>query len=227
MAKKSRLFKMLSVALLLPLSACAMDLGAFEKDDGYESLYKAMGDAKGIYDGGDESFDFKDSLFNDYTLEKFDWEDSDDKVTFREYTYFVLNFDDDLTIQTIAFWVRCETAMPFEMNAFYFADTSSAPTKIKYRNSPDTEDDGGEEKPIEYDDPPKENAVFSVKGSLVKEEWTSLCFEGYSQTGQDDKNLHVDDGGCLYIRIENNSGYGRDTYTAAEISFINFIIRAV
>lgn len=229
MAKLRHLLKVSILALTFSLSACGFDLGEFNDDEGYEKLFDSFGDAKFMYDGGLESFDYEDSLLNDYTLEHFDWEDSSDSIDRREYLYIVLPVEEELSIEAFAFFVYSDVAVNIEMSFFYFEDEAYTPNKIKYLSSPDTEEDPdtGEQVPIEYDDPLKTSAFAVIRGELIKEEWTSFACEGFRQAGSTDGHLHTEDGGLIYIRMENNSGFNKDTMTSVSFSFLNLLIRAV
>ena len=62
---------------------------------------------------------------------------------------------------------------------------------------------------------------------MAKDEWDSYVFGGFRQVGFQDELLHAKKDGYIYLRIENNSGFNRDTLPPARFSFINLMIRAV
>ena len=216
--------------LLLPLlssvllSSCSFDLGTFEKDDDYESYYEAFGDVKALYDGGDESYDIEDSLFNDKTVDSFTWDDDDDEVISKQYLYLILPIETDLQIESLALFLKADIKTTVEVSAFYYAPDALVPEKIKYLSSPD-EEEGGEL--IYYDDPKKEDASSSTSFEVEKDVWTDFGLANFKQYGFDDGYLHTAEDGLLYIRIENNSGFNRDTMQAVSYSFINLLVRAV
>ncbi len=229
MAGKHHLFKLPLLLFSMSLTACGMDLGTFSESDDLSVYYDAFGDLEGLYDGGDESYDFEDSLFNEYTLEKFEWEDSGDAVESQEYLYLIIPFKEDLTIETLAFFIYTDVNVAIELNFFYYAPDASRPSKIRYLTSPTEEynDDTEQYEPIEYDDPDVSTSICTIKGNIVKEEWNSFACEGFNQPDYDDGCLHAQDDGYLYIRMENNSGFNTETMTHFSFKFINFIIRAI
>ena len=230
---RKHLFQSLLLLPALALCSCGIDLGVFEKGDGYADYYASFGDMKGLYDGGDESYDIQKSIFNAKTVQNMSWEDEDDAVKEEEYVYVILPFETGLSLDTIALYIKSPVSVKAEISAFYFIDEEEAPQKIKYLTSPDTEpvydDDGNQvgEKEIEYDDPLVENSLVSGGISLVKEEWTSFVLSNFHQQGYEDGNLHTGDGGLLYIRMENNSGWNKDRLDPVKFTFINLIIRGV
>ena len=217
----------------MSLTACGPSLGVFDSEDGYEKLYDSFGDIKGLYDGGSHSYDFEDSLLNEKTLNEFEWEDDDDKVKKEEYVYLILPVEEELDIECIVLFFNSTTSQKVEFSTFYFASEDEAPKKIKYLSSPDTEpeyDDDGNyigEKEIEYDDPPRDDSLVSGSLSLSRDSWTDYTYGGFKQVGFDDRLLHVKKDGLIYIRIENNSGFNRDTMQPVKFTFINLMVRAV
>ena len=223
---------LLSLVGMLVLTAC-VDLGKFNADDDYQSFYDSIGDVEGLFDGGSHSYDLRRSLFNAYTLEKSDWEDDDDRVAYEEYAYLVIPFKTALTIESVALGMNSEVPMDVEVSAFYYESAELAPAKIKYKSSPDTEiitvveDDVEVRKEVEikYDDPAKNDRIAGVI-CYATNEWGSFLMEGFTQSGFTDGCLHTDDGGLLYLRIENNSGLNKQTGNCS-FSFINLMIRAI
>ena len=221
----------LGIALTFSLTAC-MDLGYFETEEGYKAFYDSIGDIEAIYDGGVHSYDLKDSLFNTYTVENLAWEDDDDKVAYEEYVYIVVPFKKDLTIESVALFMASDEKDELEVSAFYFPN-GFEPNEIKFKSSPDMKiikvtENGVEvekEVPIEYDDPLKTERAAG-EFCYVSSEWGSFLMEGFSQPGYTDGFLHVEEGGSLYLRIENNSGLEKNTQSC-KFSFINLMIRAV
>jgi len=73
MTKKKFLLGLLLVPSLL-LSACSFNLGtAFEKNDNYKTYYDSFADVRAKYDSGlgegaEDTYNIKNSLFNDYTV---------------------------------------------------------------------------------------------------------------------------------------------------------------
>ena len=220
--------------LALLLSSCAADLGKFGKgEDGYDELYASLGEVKALYDGGEDAYDVESSLFNEETTNSFGWEDEDDAVKDREYLYLALPFQDALTIETIAFYLYSETTISLEMSLFYFESETEAPQKIRYLTSPETqtiydeEDNPIGEEPIEYDDPPREYASIQGNVGLRAGEWVSVGFAKFKQQGYDDSYLHADNGGLLYFRFENNSGFNLGLLEPVSFRFINLLVRAI
>ena len=80
---------------------------------------------------------------------------------------------------------------------------------------------------IDYVDPEDNDSNLSGSVSLIKDEWESYVFGGFNQYGYDDGLLHAREDSYLYIRIENNSGFKRDTLQAMKFKFINLMIRAI
>lgn len=217
----------------MSLAACGPSLGVFDSQDGYKKLYDSFGDIKGLYDGGSHSYDFEDSLLNEKTINEFEWEDDDDKVKKEEYVYLILPVEEELNIECIVLFFNTPYSQILEFSTFYFASEDEAPKKIKYLSSPDTEpeyDDDGNyigEKEIEYDDPPRDVSLVNGSLSLSKDSWNSYTYGGFKQVGFDDRLLHVKKDGLIYIRIENNSGFNRDTMQPVDFTFINLMVRAV
>ena len=242
MALKKHLLRMSLILTSLSLSACGPDLGVFEKEDGYESYYKSFGKVKGLYEYFDEEqkpvpgeveYDISKSLFNSTTVEKGSWEKEEYEVKELEYLYIILPFKDALKIENIALYVYSPVSITMKLSTFYYVNEDAAPKNIKYRNSPDTEpeyDDDDNyigEKEIEYDDPKIEDSMLTYDIPLINKEWKSFVFYNFKQEGYEDGYLHTGDEGLLYIRIENNSGWNRDTMDTLQFKFINLIIRAI
>ena len=230
---KRRLWKTLSLFAALALSSCAIDLGNFEKSDGYQDLYDSLGEVRGLFDGGNYSYKVENSLFNADTVQKMSWKKSEYEVEEEQYLYLIVPFKKALKIESIGLCFRSPVYSEIEVSFFYFINEDAAPKKIKYLSSPDTkpiyDDDGnviGEE-PIEYDDPPVENSILRGKTSLATKEWGKFAFGGFKQEGYDDGCLHTGQDGLLYLRIENNSGWNKDRLLPSSVTFINLLIRAI
>lgn len=230
---KKSLFRTLLAFSACCLSACAVDLGVFEKSDGYESYYDSFGDMKCLYDGGDHTYDIKDSLFNNTTVNSMSWDDDDDRVREEEYVYLILPFKTELKIESLALYFYGEENATMEVSFFYFENEDAAPKSIRYLTSPAPEpvydEDGnptGEEDPS-YDDPAVETAVLTATVSLTSKNWSSIVFGNFQQEGYEDAYLHTADDGLLYLRVENNSGWNVDRLDPVSYSFINLLIRAV
>ena len=234
MAIRKSLTLAASLFFVAALSSCSASLGVFdgEHDYDYEAYYSCFGEVKGLFDGGSFSYDMEDSLFNKTTLESMQWENAGDAVESKQYLYVVLPFETALTIQTVALSVYAEIHVELEMSLFYFADDSQVPTKIKYLTSPETEiiedvDHNPVEVPIEYDDPPVFLAISHGTKTVSSGSWAGFGFGNFAQQGFTDGKLHTQDGGLLYIRVENNSGWRKDELTPLSFTFINLLIRAV
>ena len=232
--KRTRTKKYLfSIVLILALivfsTGCATDLGTFSEDNDYEEYYESFGDVVGIFDGGDLSYDVEDSLFNYTTVNELKWEDDDDAVEEKEYVYIVLPFEKEMILESVALYVKASKDCTIYINAFYFQDDTVTPKKIKYLSSPDTEtievDGQPVEVEIEYDDPLKADRVSSAEVHLTQDEWGSFILSNFTQAGQLDGNLHTQEDGLLYIRIENNSGFNVSTLPSCPITFINLLVR--
>ena len=233
MAKKTLVARLGLVFFAFTLASCAVSLGKFDNKSGdYSSYYDAFGEVKGLYDGGEVSYDIKKSLFNDKALQDFSWEKEEDEVKDLPYLYIVLPFKEAMKVSSVAFYLRSNVNITLEMSLFYFMGEGDAPQEIKYLSSPDTrpiynEDDEqiGEEV-IEYDDPPISQAMIHGEIELARESWTSLVFGNFSQEGYEDNFLHTGKDSLLYIRIENNSGFNASRLQSASFSFINLLVRA-
>jgi hypothetical protein len=236
MSAKKRPFLSLLAISAFGLSGCAVNLGAFEKSDGYKNLYESFGDVKGLYEGGDRSYDIETSLFNSYTIEKGSWKKEEDAVVSDYYLYLIIPTKKELTIESISlgFFTEQEGA-ELVISMFYFRDDSEVPTKIKYLHSPETkpiyDEDGniiGEE-PIEYDDELVGMSILEGSKGLTREQWNNFSFGSFNQRGvlKPDKYLHTNDGGYLYIRVENNSGWNVGRLSPITFTFINLLIRAI
>ena len=55
----------------------------------------------------------------------------------------------------------------------------------------------------------------------------SVGFAKFKQQGYDDSYLHADDGGLLYFRFENNSGFNLGLLEPVSFRFINLLVRAI
>lgn len=215
------------------LSACGPSLGIYDESSGYQKFYDAFSDMKALYDGGSKSYDLEDSLLNEKTINEFKWKDEDYEVKNQEYLYLILPVEADQNIEAIILFFKSPYSQTLQFSSFYFENEDAAPKKIKYLSSPDTEpeyDEDGNyigEKEIEYDDPPKEDSLASASLSLTKESWDSFVLGDFKQAGFEDGLLHAKDDGLIYLRIENNSGWNRDTLPPVTCSFINLMIRAV
>lgn len=233
MAAKKHLLKTALVLSALCLGACAIDLGAFEKSDGYESLYDSFGDVTGLFDGGKLDYDIQKSLFNNKTIQEFKWEKDSYAVKEKEYLYLILPMEASLKLENIALYVRSPQAIDIEISTFYFENEDAAPKKIRYLTSPESEityDSEGniiDEEPIEYDDPAKEESLLSGTVSLPRDTWTSFVLSNFKQPGYDDGYLHTGKNGLFYLRVENNSGWNVGELEPVSFSFINLIIRAI
>ena len=230
---RNRFLRAIPLISMLTLTGCGVDLGVFEKEDGYKSYYESFGDVDALYDGGSHSYDIEKSLFNADLIQGSNWADEDDEVKKEEYVYIILPFKKELKIECIALAFMSPFSSNLEFNMFYFVNSDYAPDKIKYLSSPDTEpiyDDDGNyigEKEIEYDDPSKEESILSGNLSLIRGEWESYTFGDFKQGGYQDGYLHTGQDGLLYIRIENNSGHNKETLVSATFTFVDLIIRAV
>lgn len=234
MIRQRRIFALFVTLFALSAASCSVDLGAFDsKSDSYESYYESFGDVTGLFDGGDHVYDVKDSLFNDDTIKEMSWKKDEDEVAKEQYAYIILPFETSLTIESISLCLYADQAMDVTLSCFYFVNEDAAPKKIKYLSSPDTEpvyDSSGEiidEKPIEYDDPTLDLALLSGNVEAAKDEWIGFGMAGFKQPGYDDNYLHTGDEGLLYLRIENNSGWNRDSMTPVTFTFVNLMIRAI
>lgn len=232
MGLRKRLLLALLLLSPLTLNGCGIDLGVFDGEDGYKSLYESFGKVEGLYDGGSHSYKIEDSLFNSHTVEEFKCEDEDDEVVEEQYLYLILPFKKQLRVESIVLFFYSEESVTFDISTFYFVSEDYAPKKIKYLTSPDTEeveDEEGhkQEVPIEYDDPAISLSMTHSTMSLEKQTWDNIVFGDFKQEGYNDGYLHAGEDSLLYIRIENNSGFNRDTMTPVSLRFINLMVRAV
>ncbi len=221
--------------LILALSSC-YDLGSYGEEGNEEEYYEAFGDVKGIYPHGIKEYDIEDSLYNPYTVENLDWEDEDDAVETHPYLYIVIPIEKDLTIDSLALYMKSPSDVFAKLSVFYFSTESLLPEKISFFDSPDTEkvketDEHGNEveveKEIEYDDPKISDALANVGVSLKENEWNSFLIEEFNQTGYNDGCIHAVEDSYIYIRVENNYGKNKKTMTSFEFTMIDLLIRAI
>ena len=215
----------------------------------YEDYYEAFGDVIGIYDdnkvASKVNYDFSKSIFNDYIVKNLKWKSEEDKVLYKEYCYIVIQFKQEMKIDSLALYVAKDSSVSknvnLEFSAFYFEDESQTPQNIKLLSSDDvrivSKDDGNggtievtEE--IEYDDPKKENRNgFSNK--VVSNSFDGFIIERFSQINDgresyvSDNCLVVKSGSLLYIRCENNSGLNKNSLNPCSFSFMNLLVRKV
>lgn len=230
---KRRFLSFLCLAATL-LSSCAVSLGGFEEEGGgYAKYYSSFGDVTGLYDGGSLSYDIEDSLFNPYTVNSCTWEKKEYEVEKKEYVYLVLPFKTACVVDSIALYFYSDTEETIELSAFYFLSAELAPKKIKYLTSPDTEpiyDSEGQqigEKEIEYDDPPAETAAIRGSLTIPANSWTSCVMASFRQMGYEDEYIHGGEGGCFYLRVENNSGHNKSTMKPVAFSFTNLLVHSL
>jgi|GEM_PF-670018 len=224
----------LSLVLSFSLTGC-FDLGIFEGEYGeYQDYYDAFGDVEGIFYGGSHTYDVEESLFNEYTVNYLDWDDSEE-VESEEYVYIVIPFEREMKIESIALFISADTLDLLDINAFYYESDIFAPNKIKFKSSPDTEivkveDENGneieQEVEIVYDDPAPETSVARTICEPFEDDWSDFILSDFDQEGYNDGLLHTVDNGLLYIRINNNSGLFPES-TACSLKFINLLVRAV
>ena len=230
MTKKKFLLGLLLVPSLL-LSACSFNLGtAFEKNDNYKTYYDSFADVRAKYDAGlgegaEDTYNIKNSLFNNYTVNNMTWEKDEYKVAERQYVYIIVTFKQVLKVESLSLYFKATEASRSRISAFYYVSDDLAPKKIMYLSSP--AEDPGAEPPITYDDPLISDANLSFEVGLEKETWKSVTFEKFKQEGYTDGLLHTGSNSVLYIRVENNSGRDRGTTEPVNFSFINLLVRAI
>ena len=246
---KRSIFLFVAVILISFLVSCTADLGKFSEEGGYQEFLDALDDVVGKYDDNktvaELSYDVEESITNDTIMEKLEWPDDSDKVEYKEYCYIVIPFKSALKIESIALYVAKErdpddlNGINVEFSCFYFENESDAPTNIKLLTSDDTriveQDDGNGgtvevEEEIQYDDPPIESSLTGAT-LYVTDDFNGFILDNFAQAVAvdyiDDGYLLVDDGGLLYIRIENNSGLNKATMKPCKFSFMNLLIRAI
>lgn len=232
----ARLFAVaLSLVVTTALTAC-FDLGSFGDENGdHEDYYDSFGEIAGLFDGGKHGYDLEDSVFNDYTVNEMGWEDEDDMVKSEAYVYIVIPFKSAMQIESVGLFVQTSVAADLSVSAFYYPNETYAPTKIKYKSSPDTEivtvkdDEGNDvetEVEIVYDDPDPSLNVARTTFYAVAGDWSDFLLENFMQEGYEDGLLHTGDDGLLYIRIDDNSGLFPDRPTCS-FTFINLLVRAI
>ena len=228
MADKKKLLLGPLALCSLALAGCSVDLGVLDKSDNLESYYKAFGKVKGLYDGGDHSYDVEDSLFNAKTINEYAWEKPEYEVKQEQYVYVIIPFKEKLTIESIALVVKSNINVTMKINCFYFQDDDSVPEKIKYLTSPDT-DPEDEDKPIEYDDELLGKSLLTGEKDLVADVWDNFGLGNFKPNDPvfEDGYLHVKKDSYFYLRFENNSGWNRDTLTPFAFTFLDLIVRAV
>ena len=221
------------LGLLVPsllLSACSFNLGEFEKDDQYEYYYSSFSNLKAKYDGGEgtgaeDDYNIKESLFNDYTVDKLDWESGKKKVTSREYVYLILQIKGEFKIEEINLYFKATETLDLNISMFYFINEEAAPKNIRYKSSPAVDPETGE--PIQYDDPEIGYAIHTRTVNLIKDNWSGVNFKGFKQEGYGDGLLHTSLNSLLYIRAENNTGPIHPSKISANFTFLNLMIRAI
>ncbi len=241
MALTKKISCLFSIVLILALivfsTGCATDLGTFSEDNDYEEYYNSFGTVDGLfevetggqYEPGKLSYDVKNSLLNEETVDNMDWDKDEYVVQTKEYVYIILPFERAMVLESVALFVKADIDCEMHINAFYFQNEAAAPKKIKYLHSPDTEtiivDDEPVEVEIVYDDPAPIDRISYATVSLTKDEWGSFILSNFRQEGYDDENLHTGDDGLLYIRIENNSGHNVSTLPSCPFTFIDLLVR--
>lgn len=230
MTKKKFLLGLLLVPSLL-LSACSFDLGtAFEKNDNYKTYYDSFADLRAKYDSGlgegaEDTYNIKNSLFNDYTVNNMTWEKDEYKVIERQYVYIIVTFKQVLKVESLSLYFKATEVNRSRISAFYYVNDDLAPKKIMYLSSP--AEDPTAEPPITYDDPLIPDANVSFEVGFEKNEWKSVTFDKFKQEGYTDGLLHTGSNSVLYIRVENNSGRDRGTTEPVKFTFINLLVRAI
>ena len=230
MTKKKFLLGLLLVPSLL-LSACSFDLGtAFEKSDNYKTYYDSFADVRAKYDAGlgvgaEDTYNIKNSLFNDYTVNNMGWDKDEYKVAERQYVYIIITFKEVLKVESLSLYFRATEANRSRVSAFYYVSDDLAPKKIKYLSSP--AEDPEADPPVTYDDPLISDANVSFELGFEKDAWKSVTFDKFKQVGYTDGFLHTGSNSVLYIRVENNSGHDRGTTEPVKFSFINLLVRAI
>lgn len=230
MTKKKFLLGLLLVPSLL-LSACSFNLGtAFEKNDNYKTYYDSFADVRAKYDSGlgegaEDTYNIKNSLFNDYTVNNMAWEKDENKVAERQYVYIIVTFKEVLKVESLSLYFKAAEASRSRISAFYYVSDDLAPKKIMYLSSPAEDPDA--EPPITYDDPLISDANLSFDVGFEKDTWKSVTFEKFKQEGYTDGLLHTGSNSVLYIRVENNSGHDRGTTEPVTFTFINLLVRAL
>ena len=214
----------------LALSSCSFNLGTFEKNDGYKSYYDSFAPLRALYDAGsntgaEDSYDIKNSLFNNMTVNNMTWEKDEYKVNEREYVYLVVTFKEVLKVESLSLYFKANEDSAFSISAFYFVSDDLAPKKIRYLSSPP--EDLEADPPISYDEPLTHEASLSYTVQLTKNKWKSITFNKFKQDGYKDGFLHTGSNSVLYLRIENNSGHNKYEMTPVAFTFLNLLVRAV
>ena len=232
MTKKKFLLGLLLVPSLL-LSACSFDLGsAFEKSDNYKTYYDSFADVRAKYDAGlgegaEDTYNIKNSLFNDYTVNNMTWEKDEYKVAERQYVYIIVTFKQVLKVESLSLYFKATEVNRSRISAFYYVSDDLAPKKIMYLSSPTEDPETDPPTPIIYDDPLIPDANVSFEVGFEKDAWKSVTFDKFRQEGYTDGYLHTGSNSVLYIRVENNSGRDRGTTEPVNFSFINLLVRAI
>ena len=130
MGLRKRLLLALLLLSPLALNGCGIDLGVFDGEDGYESLYESFGKVESLYDGGSHSYKIEDSLFNSHTVEEFKCEDEDDEVVEEEYLYLILPFKKQLKVESIVLFFYSEESVSFDISTFYFVSEDYVPKRL-------------------------------------------------------------------------------------------------
>lgn len=242
------LFIVPSIIVISLLTSCTPDMGIFgDEEDGLDEYYDSIGDISGKYELNNEfqnhEYDLEKSLCNDYIIEHLAWEDDNEMVEFRQYVYIVIPFKRELTIESIALFVRKEsgsiaTNQELELSFFYYPNSSSCPKddELKKMSDPDTKiekDSNGNDVEVEatYADPKKESRNCSTKLPLT-DSFDSFEAKGFRQTVDYGESyvanncLLAKKDSYLYVRVENNSALNRNM-TPISIQFINLLVRAI
>jgi len=226
------------IALLLPsflLTGC-FDLGQLGGSgsgrEAFEKYYDAFYDVKAYtYSASDPyktwTYNIEDSLFNDETVNSFEWADEEDKVSAQKYLYIIIEPKQAMKIEQIMLYFYSEEKADLSISSFYVESESLMYEKPMFTESPEFDE---ESQPIDYDDPNlDETAVLSVYDetkTISSKTWSGLMIDSFKQDGHSDRKLHMEADSLFYLRINNNSGYYK-TLSPATFSFIDLAIRAV
>lgn len=177
----------------------------------------------------------KDSLYNSTTVNDMGWDDEDDMIERDYFMYIQIPVSRDIAISSIAMYLNADIDGPVKLTLFK-GELPSVPRKYNDSSQGIMNDDGSV---TTFTDPNADTAIAVCEVDVAIGKWTDFMFK-FARNGADiSEKLVVYKGESLLIRIENNTGYGKDVkirdeetgtsvplYQKCKISFINLLISA-
>ncbi|MBQ0124805.1 MAG: hypothetical protein KBS59_00590 [Clostridiales bacterium] len=176
----------------------------------------------------------KDSLYNSTTINDMDWKNEDAMIDRDYFMYIQIPVSRDIAISSIAMYLNADIDGPVKLTLFK-GELPSVPRKYDDPASGIVNDDSTI---TTFTDPAADSAIAVCEVNVVNGVWKDFMFK-FARNGADiSEKLVVKKGESLLIRIENNTGYGKDVktrdennivvplYKKCKISFINLLISA-